>query len=353
METPSTAPIVPGMNMEWAKKMLQEKQQNNQNSGGDIRWISPPDNTDDFYFRLLPWGYRTGQYGFLVYNHWNLPENCESKCLQTWGLECPVCGVVNKYAQLITIDDWVKSAKAYFNALVLQVPADPTLPIVQSELPHILRTQEYTLFWLLEKLLDRNYNHIIDPINGHDMNFHRKKQGGKVERDILLKPRSIGSSPEAIKKIQDACYDLQKIWRTPDENFIKEVGKSADALELLLKSKIAQLSHSPAGSSTGTGSGTGTTQTATPEPPAQPASSASPEPPAVEKPASTAAAPVMASTAAPAPVPPMPGPTTAPAAGGINKPPKAPECYGNFVQGADKCTLCPFDFNCQPVSVKK
>lgn len=288
------------LDVEWAKKMLEERNAIKSSGGNsEISWARLPDD-GMMKFRILPTGYGEKKIGFLKYTHYNMPEGSEGSCLHTWKLECPTCEVVKKYANLMNMDAWSRAGKAYFNVLIYENNE------YNSGNPYLMGTPEYTFYWLLDILVSPDYGNILDPVKGHNIKFTRKTKGGAFTREVLIQPTAIATSEEGIKTIIDKAYDCVKIWRSPDDKFVENIKKGAAALDIILKSKINSISSLNSSNTVNTVTSISTTT---------PIELAATTPPLVIAQSS--------------------------------KPDKSPDCFGISFDGTtEKCIMCSYDYLC-------
>jgi len=227
------------IDLEAAKAMLENRIKPSNTE--DIRWASFP-NEGSFKFRILPPIKSESVPGKVIYSHWGLSDdegnlNRRVTCLKTYKMDCPICEMLEKYQERLDISDWSASGRSYFNALIYNEKD------YDSSLPYVLGSSDYTFYWLLEKIIDPEIGDITDPANGHNITFKRKVFKGAFERTISLKPTPIADSEDEIKEILDKCYDLSKIWKNPDDEFIKFVTDTANKTETAIKDRILVLGN--------------------------------------------------------------------------------------------------------------
>ncbi|GAF69458.1 unnamed protein product, partial [marine sediment metagenome] len=132
----------------------------------------------------------------------------------------------------------------------------------------------------------------------------------KFKRIISLKASPIAATPEGITEIRAEVFNLDKIWREPDDNYSVKMAACVESLKGALDNKILTMD----------------TQA--------PTSQFNPNeklPDTFTKPAETAAD------------------------GSAKKgPPSSPDCFGEKelyekiqANSAQKCTICPFEFQCK------
>lgn len=223
------------LDVEWARGIVKKNNSEGKEGGNSYRWASFPDD-GKMEFRILPVGYGPKKIGFLLHKHYNLPEMDAMTCFETYGLDCNVCDVLKEKSNLIDVSPWTRVARSYFNVLIKNSSKyDPNLP-------YILGGPEYNLRWLLEMIMDNKKN-ICDSHIGHNLIFKRKKHKGPFERTVVLDPSPLADSEEKIKKIIEACSDLTKIWRSPDEKFINEMKEGAVVIEKWITNRISKMSE--------------------------------------------------------------------------------------------------------------
>lgn len=224
-----------------ARKLLEKRDGEKHSEGGgnsnnDLLWYNIPKD-GECKFRVAPPYEGAGIPGKLVYKHYNIPEKDNCTCMKTWDEPCEICDTLKKYEhEADIIADYTYGVRSAVN---VEVISDPRNTSTHIEFPpdkwHILMSGDYTLIWLIEKILDPDAGDVTDPKDGHDVIFKRKKFNGQIDRSIALRPRPIAATNEVIQDKLNNIPNLDKIWRTPDDNFRKYVAECAILVENAIK----------------------------------------------------------------------------------------------------------------------
>lgn len=345
---------------------------------GTDRFYSLPEGTESVLVRILPPYEGARIPGKFVYKHYNIPgDNSSVNCLRTWDMECPMCKMIEEYSARTDVSDFEMVTTSYLNVLVLKDPTNPSIP--RNE-PRLLRDYGTNLKWLLENILNEEVGErLIDPYNGHSVTFTREKYKGKFRRDISLSPTAIGANQEEIQNILSKMHNCDKIWPSPDDQSMQNFYKAVAAVKDIIENKIMTA-----------GQMVPPTQQYAPPPAQQYAPPVQQQAPAYSPPvqppvqAAPAQQPVVAPPVqAPAPQPVVQQPVAAPIQQPVAQPAPqpqtktvaagAPECYANkdvFYAGfgsssnvpkdlaaqdpsgekqaqVKKCTVCPYEFQCE------
>jgi len=228
------------IDLEAARAMLENRPKSSSGGDGDLRWVSFP-KEGEMKIRFLPPAKESSLPGRIINTHWNLLDDDRSykKCLcfKTFKEECPICNMLELYNDRINTDDWQASARSYINVLVLENSE------YDSTLPYILGSSDYNLYWLLENIIDPDIGDITDPINGHNVTFTRKTPNGAFDRKISLKTTPIADSEERISNILNNIFDLSKIWKAPDDEYLIYAKKLAKNTEKVIKERLLKLTQ--------------------------------------------------------------------------------------------------------------
>lgn len=311
------------------------------------------------------------------------------KCLQMFGIDCPVCKVLKKYEGRAELEDWVARISGVANVLIKE---DPTQR-VDSRLPHITYFSVGVIKWFEKMFESEDGPALVNVKNGYDIIIHRKKFNGAFEIRNGLTASPLADTPDKIKEIMANSYNLSDIIGKPDDNMISRSKEAARFLDAEIESMIL----AKADLATGTGDDnaevpsidpdeqvpefeqeTTTTEAETTAEETQetageataeqdeeaelaaakaakaaqkvapaaakttPATKTAPKPAAQGKPKETAkAAPAKAAAAAP---------KEAKSKTAVTKPAGAPDCYANekiHDPAADQCLECPHEFHCE------
>lgn len=328
-----------GIDLEAARRMLtrRETEKKDEGSGGgnDILWYKLP---DDGMCKLRvgpPWE-GASLPGKFIYKHYNIPEANNITCFKTWDMECPICKMLEQYAEYPElIADFKYIVKSVINVLPI---VDPRNTSIKTEFPpnkwHILMSGDFTLTWLIERIIDPDNGDVTDPRGGHSVEFKRRRKGGPFDRNIVIKPSPIADTEAGVVQLLSELYNLDKIWKHPDDAYVHLANEAA---EYCRKAIVLSLISEP-----GTGS----------------------KPTMNEAEARRNAAPVTTSygnvqTAQVEKVddaPPFDMPTGSSSTGSTPVAPKQnsghPECWGQHDPSQDRCMICPHEVACMPVSVK-
>jgi hypothetical protein len=224
-----------------AAALLEQKKKEKSDGGGgggtDKRWARMPD-MGELKVRFLPPYEGDPVPGLVIHKHYGLPKHEKIPgnitCFKTWGLDCPICRVIDEYKDRTNLDDFTGTS-AYFNVLVLESKEhDPTLP-------YILQASGYTYEWLLQQVLNAEVGDITDVEDGANVTFVRRKKKGAFDRIISRKSSSIADSPEKIDKILGEMYDIKKIWRNPDDNYFNIADDLAKKLRDIIEDRLIRL----------------------------------------------------------------------------------------------------------------
>lgn len=300
-------------NLEEIKKRLANKGSSggSGNDGGNkFNFYKFPSGTERVVVRYLPSA--SGVPGKLVKKHYNLPEIKDIICFRTHDMDCDLCNMLRTFENRMDVSDWASSTRSYMNALIVE---DPTQKI-DPRVPHIIGQGEGNLYWVYEKMADPDIGDVTDPNKGFNIAYKRTEFNGKFDRTVLPKQQPIAPTPAEVEVILGKMTDLDKIWRKPDDVFLKKLQDVTQKLQVVIESRLLTLVNQPPPPQAGT-------NPLDPEKPATPP-------------------PVIPAAAAPP----------------SNRPANSPACfsdakvfYKNEETGADdpdkqKCVSCAFDFHC-------
>lgn len=226
-----------------AQEMLNKKKKEKTDSGkggfGDRRWFKLPD-MGEVKLRFLPPIEGDPVPGMIVYKHYNLPDHEGLKgnitCFKTWNAECPICKVIEEFQDNFKdkLSDFY-GASSYFNVLVLdQAGFDPTLA-------YILQSSDYTYEWVLSQVVNAEVGDITHVLDGANVTFRRKKKKGAFDRIISRRSSAIANTDDEIDDILDSMYDLKKIWRSPDDNYLNIAEDLAEELTGIIKERLLKM----------------------------------------------------------------------------------------------------------------
>ena len=159
-------------------------------------------------------------------------------CLKTNGLECPICQVLNEYRDRFKGSKWFAdfSGRSFYTNVIIRNSDEYPKDVV-----HLLRTPPYTGVWLLECLCNPELGDITDVLTGADVTLKREKKDGKITRTISLKSTPLHEDKKIVESILNSLYDCKKIWREPDENYLKAMEAIALDLREIIENRIIGL----------------------------------------------------------------------------------------------------------------
>lgn len=331
---------------EKAKQMLEKHKKDREASGGggsneDRRWFKLPEE-GSVKIRFLPPTEDQTLPGMIVYKHYNIPTGVEKfkkgspTCLKTWGLDCPICKVLEEYRGRFKTDDFDAVGKGYLNVLIKDNDK------YNGKLPYILNTSDFTVYWLYEKLLDKEIGDITDPNDGANVTFTRKVKNGAFDRTVSRKSSPIADSDDEIKAILDGMYNIQKIYRPADDEYVNAVSAVALELRNIIEERILKLDE---GGTTGVKDET-VTDTKRAKEKLKDTKDEPPKESKREEPKSGKKTSTEASDAAEPAAPKGNGKT-------INVPKGAPQCFGvEHDTKAKKCLACAQEFDCEREQIR-
>jgi len=296
-----------------AIRQMQEQFQSSKSNQTDYRWASLPEKGETIKVRFLPPVGEMNLPFFKLYKHYQVPNpegegTLNFTCLRTWNMECPICSKIEHLKRKFGddfVNQWYASMRGFFNVLIKD---DPNYV---SGLPYILGMPKSGLIWFLGIMGDEDYGDITDPYTGFWVKISRM-DNNQLRFDIVPKPSPIASTDEEINQIAEQCFDLTKIWRNPDDEYIITANKIADRIEAIVKEKAGLLE-------------TGKSVVETPN-------QVNPNPVNITK---------------PTPVPQPTQPKVEPNQSSVQKPPGAPDCFGNFNESDTRCLICIHEIECR------
>ncbi len=362
--------------------------------GGDQRRYKFPATTDEVRIRVLPQkDDPTFPMKISIY-HYDIPgisngkdnekygkgkpkddgkqRGASVKCLQMYGLECPICKVLKKYEGRLELEDWVARISGVANIIV----KEDTTQKIDSRLPYITYFSMGMIKWMEKMFESGDGQQLVNLKSGYDIIIHRKKYNGAFEIRNGLTASPLADSPEKIKEIMAQAYNLTDIIGKPDDNLISRSKEAARFLDSEIENKILAASSGTGddvdvpsfdpdeqidgySDSTTADEGTEGTEVAddteetqeeeapkTPPKTAAKASSSAAKPAAATKTAAKPAAQGKAKETAPAKAPAK----EAKAKSAVARPNGAPECYADdnvHDSNSDKCLECPHEFHCE------
>ena len=379
------------------KRILSGGNMPGEKTRGDQRRYKLPNSTDEVRLRVLPQKDDPSFPMKISIYHYDIPgiskggnrgketqkpkdggkeRGASVKCLQMWGLDCPICRVLKKYDGRLELENWAAKVSGIANVLVKD---DPTQR-VDSRLPHLVYFSMGIIKWFQKMFESEDGLALVNVNSGYDIIINRKKYNGAFDVRNGLTASPLADSKDKIKDIMAQAYNLNEIVGKPDDNLITRSREAAKFLEAEIEGKILSAADGVTGevpsfdpdeqipdfkdseSEEGeTEEETTETETEeqeetaeeTEETTEQEAEPTAETPPKTKTKASSSAATTKGATKAAA----------KPAAQGkakekvaakpkakIAKPAGAPDCFGNEDEhdpGADKCLECPHEFYCE------
>jgi hypothetical protein len=360
--------------LEKAKALLQQMGKGYSSGDGEnkYRWFNFPSGVEKVTLRALPL-FQNNAY-MVIFRHHNLPgENKNYLCLRTHGMNCPICEVVSKYSGRMEMKDWAAVQKVFLNALFIRATDDKGNLITitdgnkqpyQLGVPYIVSFSGALFRWLIESLADPERGDVTHPTTGRNLTLQRERHNGPFKKEFSFQPNAIASTPEDIAKIMEQTYDLSKVWRLPDDEFMKKGRETAQLLDSTLTQKLNEL-MAPAGSMQAMHPRAPMAPSpamAYANPTSQPAPVAQPAPPVVQQQPAAAYVPPTTPVVAPVQQPavqatPQPAPVAQTAQqpvaaqpSAVKVPPGAPPCFANntvFSKSNSKCMICNYEYHCE------
>lgn len=264
--------------------------------------------------------------GKLVYKHYQIPGKMTSAtCLATHDIECPICQLLAEYEGRLDLKDWAGASRAWVVCRVVRVTDEHGNDMkhdYKTDEPTIVPFSEFNHDWMLNQFINPEVGDITDPKAGHSITKYRATPGGKFEKTISLKPTPLGDTDEMTTKLLSEQYDLDEIWKSPDDNYLKKLKGCAAAIKDVIENRLMTLASDATDTAkSATDTGTKTAEKLNPNDSAKAAEGA------IDT-------------------------TSKPADG---RPPNSPDCFGDKEvwyhndtahANAAKCGLCAFDHMC-------
>ena len=219
------------------EQLKKREEERTKNSGVQFNWVNMPDD-GEIGIRFLPPVHDASLPGIVVSKHYDIPERGSINCLAPYDIRCPICEVLNKFSDKISVDNWMAAPSSYFNVLV---KGDREY---DENTVYLMRSSEYTYYWLLEQIINPDVGDITDPKTGSKVTFKRKSYKGAFDRIIARQSVPIAESDEAINKILESTYNLQEIWKVPDTIYINTAIEFAKSLENEIKRRLQEIESS-------------------------------------------------------------------------------------------------------------
>ena len=237
------------------QSIKQNTQKKPEGEGPKYKWYSPPYNKGEgCVVRILPLSKdKIGEPpGKILYYHTNLPEEDKRLCMETHQRECPHCKVLNDFEARMDVSLWSPVAKSAMQVLVLyefdkdgneRKPKDRDGNIINPTDPHILMGGDYNLLWVIDQMLNKEIGDITHPYEGTTMIFKRTIDGGKFERSIGRGSSPISDTKEKTEELLENMFNLDKIWRDPDDEFVKHSRANAKLLRETFENRLLTLEN--------------------------------------------------------------------------------------------------------------
>jgi len=281
-----------------------------------------PKTTQKFEIRVLPSKNPNSTYpGEVVASHFKLPiarkdekDFGTRRCLAIHGMPCAICDVLSKFSSMgLDTKNWTMAVQGKLDVMVI---SDPSQPDVKSNEVRIMTATEGMNRWLMEKCQETN-GAMFDPLMGRNIKAHREKVDGKVMCEPAMDPSSIAGNKVDMEAILSQRHDLDKIFKAPTDNDINENREVAQAIERSLSERLKMINGG--GDSSNAGNMNGVIPSNNSE------------------------------------LPPATPPSTPLTSLNTNKPPQAPNCFGDvnvFNATRAECMNCVWDFQCKKTTGK-
>lgn len=220
----------------------------------EFLWFRIPKEACEVTLRFCPPTEGRDFPGQLTHTHFGIPNPDPKK---KWALKInslteflgdkdPMEKVLSKFRNELDVDEFEKVTYTNCNVLIKKIVVDGKVVVKDDDgvaydptTPRIFRAWgDFNFYWLLEKCVDEDFGDITDPEEGFDVKFIRKESGGKIERNVLPRSNSLGENAEQTAAIVAKLVDFDKVWRTPDDDYVKRAKEVAGVLEDVLKAKL-------------------------------------------------------------------------------------------------------------------
>lgn len=247
------------IDMSEVSRMLGERKStgSSQNSN-QMAFYNLPSGTKPVTLRILPPLPHEKMIGRKVGKHFNIPQSTPEDdswmyCFRaTYNLECPMCDMVKEYADLMDVEEYVcdqyNNTHFYLNALVLADEdyeiKNKDRPLIKNEV-RVVRLSPTVFYWILGCIQSPDIGDITDPENGCSMTLEREKINGKFKYSYARKSTPIAPDKESIDKILNSMYDLHKVWKLPDDTYVKLAREYTNKSRDMLENKLVSLKQVP------------------------------------------------------------------------------------------------------------
>lgn len=234
------------IDFEAAAKLLRQKKKEHPGSGfSDVKFAKLANSSGaELKVRILPPLENERVPGLDVFKHPNVPYQQYDAirgfptCMKTWGQKCPVCGVLEEYRDQFDGSKWFSDFSLHSFYVNVIIRGSDKYP---ENVVHLLQCPSYTGVWLLESLLNDEIGDFLDPFSGADVILRREKMGGKITRTISRRTSPVHKDEKIMQEILNSLYDCRKIWKTPDEEYLKAIDNIAQDLQEIIEDRIVNL----------------------------------------------------------------------------------------------------------------
>ena len=218
----------------------------NNSSLGDIRFFKLPANRTErgalaeTVIRVLPFDINNSDFPFkVVLKHYAIPNAARGvTCLKTWMLDCPICNVLNSLSRNMDISVYTSRLRPVCNALILRCSSNnnvnPMLANVLTITPNLLNS--FAEFWR-----DPSKRTIFDVMSGRNVTLLRSRDKGPFNLTVDFERSPIAPSEEGLRSVMSTLYDLNKIWKNPDDNQVNQIADLAANFEESLRNRSSLL----------------------------------------------------------------------------------------------------------------
>lgn len=200
-----------------------------------FRFYRLPLGTESVVIRFLPPWSKEGNFAKIVMYHYSIPNQKNILCYRSHDLECKICNFLAENAHKMDLNAFASVTRVFMNALIISDPTQPNL----KRLPYIF-SGAYSDFKFIYQILtqEKDAKDFFHPINGHNITYKREKYSGKFIRTTSIRPTPIADTEEEIKEILANIYNLDDIWRKPDEKYDEKVNIALMELEKYVKAHV-------------------------------------------------------------------------------------------------------------------
>jgi len=191
-------------------------------------------------FRILPsWSKAMADEGLfakVVWRHYALPSSdgkqanhvCVEQNHPKLGIVCPICQVIRDLeSKGHDLGNYRCRFKAFVNAVDRDEAAKMSVPKVR-----IVSLTPGVYHWVLRTIADPYIGDITDPYKGVYISVTKSGTGIDTEYspNVLPGREPVVGSPEAVENILGSLHNLDDIFKVPNEEIMKIIQASADAL---------------------------------------------------------------------------------------------------------------------------